>query len=249
MSSTPVDEHTEEFEQLAGLCALGVLEGDELARFEQHAASCERCQVMVRLDREALALAAPEMEPSPDFKARLMQRAAQELAATEVQGPVEPVERQPQREPIPARQPGPEPMPPRSAPNVIPFWRRSPWASALAAVVVVGLVVGGGYSYENQVVASYALSGNAPGQAVVVVRRSGAAELDLSGVPNPPAGFLYEAWIIPPDGRPIPAGVTSTGQASLPLSGLSNGAKVAITEEHSRVDAPTSAPILAVMVD
>src|ERR671933_1127248 len=82
MPPTPVDDHTDEFEQLAGLSALDVLEGDELARFERHAAGCERCRLMERLDREALARAAPEMDPSPDFKARLMERAAQELAAT-----------------------------------------------------------------------------------------------------------------------------------------------------------------------
>ena len=55
MSATPVDGHSDEFEQLAGLAALDVLTGDELDRFEQHAAQCERCQVMVRLDRETLA--------------------------------------------------------------------------------------------------------------------------------------------------------------------------------------------------
>ncbi len=77
----PVDDHTEEFEQLAGLAALDVLEGDDQGRFEAHAAHCERCRLMVQLDREALARAAPEMDPSPDFKTRLMQRAAAELAA------------------------------------------------------------------------------------------------------------------------------------------------------------------------
>src|ERR687885_1351567 len=84
MAATPVDEHTEEFEQLAGLSALGVLEGEERVRFEQHSAGCARCQLMVRLDRQALGhllLDAPEMDPSPDFKSRLMQRAAAELAA------------------------------------------------------------------------------------------------------------------------------------------------------------------------
>ena len=55
MSNTPVDGHSEEFDELAGLYALRVLDGDELARFEVHSASCERCQLMVRLDREALA--------------------------------------------------------------------------------------------------------------------------------------------------------------------------------------------------
>src|SRR5260221_4168640 len=84
MSATPVDGHTDEFEGLAGLAALDVLQGDELGRFQRHAAQCERCQLMVRLDREALAavsLVAPPMDPSPDFKARLMQRAAADLAA------------------------------------------------------------------------------------------------------------------------------------------------------------------------
>ena len=85
MPNTPIDGHSEEFDELAGLYALRVLEGDELARFEVHSADCERCRLMVRLDREALArvaLAAPAMDPSPDFKARLMRRAAEELAAS-----------------------------------------------------------------------------------------------------------------------------------------------------------------------
>ena len=55
MSTQPVDDHSEEFEQLAGLVALRVLEGEELDRFEQHAAHCEQCRLMLRLDREALA--------------------------------------------------------------------------------------------------------------------------------------------------------------------------------------------------
>src|SRR5207302_7192399 len=126
MPPTPVDDHTEELEQLAGLSALDALEGDELARYERHAANCDRCRLMERLDREALARAAPEMDPSPDFKARLMQRAAQELAAPGAQEPI----------PIPLRPPA----------SVIPFWRRSPWTSALAAALVLGLVSIGAFT-------------------------------------------------------------------------------------------------------
>lgn len=228
MPPTPVDDHTEEFEQLAGLAALDVLQGDELARFEQHAAQCERCRLMVQLDREALALAAPEMEPSPGFKARLMERASQELAEA-------------------ARAAEDEPRPG----NVVqfPVWRRAPrWASALAAVFVLGVVALGGYGYENQVVASYPLTGSVAGSAVVNVRRSGAAELQLRGVANPPQGFLYEAWIIPPGGAPLPVGTAASGDATLPLSGTGSGVTVAITQERQRVDAPTSAPVLAVQL-
>jgi anti-sigma-K factor RskA len=233
MASTPVDDHTEEFEQLAGLSALDLLAGDELARFEEHAARCERCRVMVRLDREALALAAPEMDPSPDFKQRLLQRAAQELTAVQPQTIA--------AEPIPLR---------REPPNVIslPLWRRSRWVSTLAAVFAVALVSVGAFSYENQVVASYPLTGSVPGSAVVEVHRSGAAELNMRGLQNPPPGFLYEAWIIPRGGQPVAAGVTSSGDTSLPLNGLAPGATVAITQERTRVDAPTSDPVLFAVV-
>jgi len=225
MPPTPVDDHTQEFEQLAGLSALDVLDGDERARFEAHAAHCERCRLMVRLDREALALAAPEMDPSPDFKARLMQRAAAELA--EAKAPAEPV-------------------PLRPPPNVVPFRRRAPrWASVIAALFVVGIVGLAGYAYQNQVVATFPLTGDVGGSAVVNVRRSGATDLTMRGVASPPPGYLYEAWIIPKGGAPIPAGVIASGDGSLPLSGLGTGDTVAITQERSRVDAPTSTPIMA----
>ena len=80
------------------------------------------------------------------------------------------------------------------------------------------------------------------------MRRSGAAELDMRGVPNPPTGFLYEAWVIPQGGQPVAAGVTTSGDASLPLPGDVRGKTVAVTQERIRVDAPTSTPILAGVV-
>lgn len=113
-----------------GLTDQDVEEGDELVLFEAHAAGCERCRLMVRRDREALALAAPEMDPSPDFKAGLMQRAAEELTGSSATAATEP---------IPLRPP----------PNVIPLWRRSPWISVLAAVFVIALVSVGAFSYQN----------------------------------------------------------------------------------------------------
>jgi anti-sigma-K factor RskA len=251
MPPTPVDEHTEEFEQLAGLAALEVLEGDELSLFEGHAAGCERCRLMVRLDREALArvaLSAPEMDPSPDFRARLLQRAADEIAAAR---PLETGTAQqltPQaeqagqlREPVELR---PRALPP----NVVPLWRRSPWISALAAVLVVALVTAGAFSYQNQPVATYTLSGSATGSATVIIRRSGAAELSMRGVPDPGPGFVYEAWVIPPDQQPVAAGTTTRGDATVPLPGDIRGATVAITREAGRVDKPTSAPVLAAVV-
>src|SRR5438094_8711912 len=55
MASTPADDHTEEFEQLAGLSAADALQGAELARLVQHAAHCERSRLTARPTREPLA--------------------------------------------------------------------------------------------------------------------------------------------------------------------------------------------------
>lgn len=228
MPSTPVDDHTDEFEQLAGLSALDVLEGDDLARYERHASTCERCQVTERLDREALARIAPEMDPSPDFKARLMRRGAEELAAAPRSENIVQIHRE-------------------RPPNVIPLWRRSRWASALAAVLALALLTTGVFTYENQVVATYALTGSVPGSAVVVVRRSGAAELELNGLQEPGPGSLYEAWIIR-GGQPVAAGTTASGTATLPLPSDVRGTTVAITREVTRVETPTLPVILMTAV-
>jgi anti-sigma-K factor RskA len=240
MSAPPIAaDHSEEYEQLAGLSALRALDGEEEERFEQHARLCERCRMIVRLDRETLAnrsLAAPEMEASPGFKERLMQRAAAELGQAAATAP----------EPLPAPRPEPIPLRPRPS-NILPFWRRQVWASAVAAVLVLGIAVGGTATYMNQVVATYALTGTAPGEAVVVVRRSGAVELEMRGVGDPPPGFVYEAWIIPPGRQPVAAGVVTSGEAKVSLPSNARGTTVAITLERgpNGTQAPTSAPLMA----
>jgi anti-sigma factor RsiW len=211
-----------------------VLEGDDQARFEAHAARCERCRVIVRLDRQALRqlslASAPEMDPSPDFKQRLMQRAAAELAE---RGRAEPT-------PIQLR--------PRPA-KVIPLWRRA-WVTALAAVFVLGISTLGVLTYMNQVVATYALSGGGvPGTASVVIHRSGQAELRMEGVPDPGQGFVYEAWIIAQGQRPVAAGTLPSGQGSVDLRGNVRGTTVAVTKEALPVpDQPSSQPLMATVV-
>jgi anti-sigma-K factor RskA len=240
MASTPVDDHTEEFEQLAGLSALDILEADEQQRFEHHAAQCDRCQLIVRLDREVLAqlpLTADPMDPSPDFKERLMRRAAAEL------------EERPETAPSPAPEPtppgAPEPTPLRAPEPVVPLWRRHPWASALAAILVIGLLTVGAFTFQNQPVATIQLHGDAPGTATVTVRRNGTAELAMQGVPDPGPGYVYEAWVIPsaPGSQPIAAGVVSNGNTTVPLEHDPRGGTVAITREHGRSETPTL-PIL-----
>jgi hypothetical protein len=238
MASTPVDDHTEEFEQLAGLAALDILEGEERERFEHHAATCDRCTLIVRLDRQVVAqlsLAAQPVDPSLDFKARLMQRAARELAA-ETGGA------QLASSPAPV---APQPVPPRPEGRVVPLWRRRPWLTSVAAIFVVGLVTLGTFSYQNQPVATVHLHGDAPGTATVTVRRNGSAQLQMESVPDPGPGYVYEVWVIPsaPGSQPIAAGAVNSGNATVPLEQDPRGATVAITREQGRQQSPTL-PIL-----
>ena len=160
--------------------------------------SCERCRLMVRLDSEALArvaLAAPEMDPSPDFKARLMQRAADELAAAR---PQELAHDTGGTTATGHARTSSASRGARAARAAAPQRRPRTWCRCGAArpgcrrwqrVLVLALVTAGAFSYENQTVATYTLSGSAPGSATVVVRRSGAAELDMRGVPDPGPGL------------------------------------------------------------
>jgi anti-sigma-K factor RskA len=69
-----VDEHHEE---LASLYALGLLEGEELAHFEQELAKSAALQQLVQELRETtaqLAFTAPGAEPPPELRARLLDR-------------------------------------------------------------------------------------------------------------------------------------------------------------------------------
>ncbi len=230
--------HGEEHEEAAGLYVLGLLEEPEAGDFERHLAVCGRCSELVRQDRDTLgrlAVAAPERDASPGLKARLLDRAAAELRAQARDEPPEP-------DPLPLAQRRDR----RSR-------RWAAWAAPLAAALV--LAIGGGIYLQRQVegsrvVAAVPLAGaGAPGTAVVVVRQSQQAELVLQLAP-PPAGRVYEAWIIPPGGAPIPAGTSASGTDALALGRPVLGTTVAVTvESPPGVPAPTSQPILAAEVE
>ena len=82
MAAYSTSAHQDEYEELAALHALEMLEGDERATFERHWAQCSRCRTLVehhRLTLLALLQAVPELEASPGHKARLIERAATEL--------------------------------------------------------------------------------------------------------------------------------------------------------------------------
>ena len=229
--------HTREQEDLAGLYALSALEPEEATVFERHLGSCPRCQGIVEADQQTVRLlsaAAPEMEASPGFKDRLLARAAEEVAVT-----------QPLPRPMPTTQP-----PRVQAPARLFTWfprglMLAPLAAAFAVALGLGTIVGQ-QVYGSQVLSSTVLPAQGGGQATIVVRRSGAAEISLQGLPQPPAGRVYQAWAIPDGGAPLPEGTSASGQGTIALQQPVLGRTVAITLEAAPgVSAPTTQPILA----
>lgn len=105
-----------EHEDRAAACALGALDGSELAAFESHlAAGCARCESALHESRETLAALArevPRAVPPPEVKATLLRR----LGAT-----------------------GPAREPARAAPRWLP-WAAAAAGAGLAAVVAATLV-------------------------------------------------------------------------------------------------------------
>ncbi|HEX6211000.1 MAG TPA: anti-sigma factor [Methylomirabilota bacterium] len=105
----------DDFEDLAAVYALGVLDGDDLVRFEAHVAEgCDRCSMLLLDSHEAferLARAEPPAVPPPRVKAALLARIA---AAA----------------PRSARASGPA--------------RWVPWAAATAALAVLSAMLTGG---------------------------------------------------------------------------------------------------------
>ena len=67
--------HDPRFEELLPAHAIGALDGDDRRLLEEHLPGCARCQALLRewqRDTEALALAAPPVEPAETTKARLL---------------------------------------------------------------------------------------------------------------------------------------------------------------------------------
>jgi anti-sigma-K factor RskA len=226
----PAPDHTPDAESQAGLFAFGILEGAELARFERHLAGCGRCAEVVEGDRAivaTLSLTAPEAEPTPDLKGRLLARAADQAAARSDEG----ADRV-----VPRRRPRARPTPLLS---LLPL-----------AAVMLALLAGAGLLGRQlasaQIVAAAPLENRSDrGRAEVLVRRDGEGVIRLSGLDDLGDGRVYQAWVIRPGGQPVPTGASASGNGTLTLDGDVRGATVAVTlEPGPGATAPSAPPFL-----
>lgn len=233
----------EELETSVAAWVLGALDPPEAELVSAHAEGCPTCRELAgRLRRVvgALPLAVEEATPPP----RLRERVLAAAAAT----------RSPARTPV-ARRPIA-----RAPAQRVPGLRRIP-AYALAAVAVLALLVGvviGQVAHAPQPaapqVARFSLSGHqdmSGAQASVIdLKSDGVALVDFRGLPQPGTGRVYEIWLIPGSGNPVPVALfvpDSNGDRTVLVNrSLAGYTVMAVTNEPGPdgSQAPTQQPQL-----
>ncbi|WP_332760607.1 anti-sigma factor [Pseudarthrobacter sp.] len=249
---------------LAELYALDAISDAERAAIDRYisaAPDAERSAFLerVRQARETLAASfTAEAEPPADLFARIVSQLPS-LAQLPADGPTEVIA-------APAAQSPAEALDELAAARVRREERRRPagarrWLTAVAAAAVIALggVGVGAYITDqndplNQVVraadvreASVPVS--AGGTATVLISSSkDAVVVKMNGVPAPPAGKVYQMWLIPKDGSaPVSQGLMDEAALSKPavVKGIASAAALGITVEPVGGSATPTFPTVA----
>ncbi|WP_248759839.1 anti-sigma factor domain-containing protein [Pseudarthrobacter sp. SSS035] len=255
---------------LAELYALDAISDAERAAIDRYisaAPDAERSAFFerVRQARETLAASfTAEAEPPADLFARIVSQLPS-LAQLPADSPTE-VIAAPAAAATPSAQAPAEAMDELAAARVRREERRRPagarrWLTAVAAAAVIALggVGVGAYITDqndplNQVVragdvreASVPVS--AGGTATVLISSSrDAVVVKMNGVPAPPAGKVYQMWLIPKDGSaPVSQGLMDEAALSKPavVKGIASAAALGITVEPVGGSATPTFPTVA----
>ena len=246
-------------DELDAAYAIGALGAAERAAVEAHLASCPQPHTELRGMLGAGDVLAASVEPVPP-PAALRDRVLATIAAT----PQEPVPGAIDVVPTAAREQQVGASPRRGRPWLT--WLSPGVARGLAAAAVVAAIALGAWNVALQGTlasrdrelsavaaaigggqAAFRASGSA-GAGYVVEDSTGHASLVVADLAAPGANRIYELWLIGADKTPVAVGTfagSSSAVAVVPLErGLHGFTTFAITVEASRVDAPTSQPVL-----
>ena len=279
----PIDLTCDDVRELAGAFVLDALEPDEAAAVREHLASCADAHAEIAelgSVLPALDASVPQVEPSAGLKTRLMAAAAADLAgrtaetAPAASAPVAPV--QVESAPVASVESSPVVAFPSAEERAARPARRPTsvlsWAMRIAAVLVIGALVGwnlllqgqlsAAQSYQQQVAAVIDLAREDGSLTAVLTPESGAGPTGLAAVGAdgemliamhdlaPTSGNeVYETWMIGPDNVPIALGgftVGSTGTGYFEGAGVpsSPGIVIALTREPAPgATAPSSPPV------
>ena len=206
---------------LTAAYALDALDDVEREQYEAHLAQCARCRdELAQLSEAAAALAwaVESPAPPPALRGRILDEAGAGRG------------------------------------NVVPLVRRRrvwPGLAAVAACAAVGLGVWAAtlsstlHDERASAVQLIELHGRS-GMLAVTHERN--ATLIVEKLPAAPAGMTYEAWVIPKEGAPQPAGTFKGGGVAMLHLGMKvpHGAVVAATIEHAGGSKqPTSKPLFS----
>jgi anti-sigma factor RsiW len=225
----------DDIHELTAAYALDALDGTDAVEFEEHLRHCEDCREQVAMLRATTALLAhdaPTAAPPPELRGRILDAARAERG------------------------------------TVIPF--RPRWAAPVAAVAAVAACAAvalgvwaatlhrtlgdreAALSSQSRALAVAASPGArrialTGGHGVLVVTPSGHAALLVAGLPKPPSGKVFEAWVV--SGKTAePAGLFSTrgDAAAVELErSVPAGTSVALTIERSGgAPRPSGTPIV-----
>ena len=225
----------DDIHELTAPYALDALDGREASAFEDHLRHCEDCReevAMLRVTASLLAHDAPPLAPPPELRQRILDSARAERG------------------------------------NVIPFRQR--WAApiataaAVAACAALALGIWAGMLKNTVGDREAALRSQARALAVaaspgarqiplsgghgsLVLAPGGSAALILSGLPKPPPGKVFEAWVMTGKDA-VPAGVFSARHNAVAVElqrAVPAGAFVGLTiEKAGGAPQPSGAPIL-----
>jgi anti-sigma-K factor RskA len=230
-------------EELVAAYALDACDGDELDLVEAHLATCPSCRELARrLSRpvEALPLSVEQVRPPAHLRARILAAAAAGQAPDAAEPSSPPIMTLPLRAERPPR--------------------RFPWQWAAVAVLALALVGLGVWNVLlNQALNApptrYALAGTGSlagaSGTVTVFRGQDAALVSVTGMPAPPAGKVYQLWLIDASGHPTSGGTfvpSAEGTAHIGVDQqMADVRTVAITREDGPIGAraPTMKPELA----
>jgi len=204
----------EHVDELIPAHALRALDPDDERAVAAHLEICERCRVQLREFEgvaAALAYASPSVEPPPELRDRVL-------------GAIEPVVA-----PQPATV---QPAPAHSRER----WSWWPHVS-LAAVPALGIALLAlliwNISLHNRLSDREVAAATPVGQVGSAVVLKGGDVTLYASLPTASPGHVYEAWVVPSGGKPLPAGTFAGGKdITFELTrGAEPGDTIAITLE------------------
>ena len=247
-----VERNHDDYRELLGAYALGAVTPDERRAVAEHLAICDECTAelaRLRVAVRALPLALADREPSPALRDRIQAAVRQDPAdgrgqeggrrASVLPGP---------RPPAAATRP-----PGRSTPRRLPV---SPWAAAAVVLLAVSLgmllwnlrlqqTVQRQGRIETVALQTTGPAAGASGQLTYVADRQ-VAILSVRDLPPLAPGQVYEVWLLPAEGAPVPAGVFAAPTARHAMAvdrGDYQGVAITVEPGPFGSPGPTTAPL------